>query len=224
MKQIGLIGGTSWFSTVEYYRYINQIVDERAGSNPPLLLYSLNIGLMRRGDWSEINETFLKTAQVLEGAGAEAIVICANTPHKVYPHMQPRIGIPILHIADAIGQAAQRQQLSRLGLLGTLPVVQGDFIGGHLTEQYGIKVLRPEHPDRTRMHKLVANELTRGIMTDDARAFTLQAMDRLRLEGADGIILGCTELPLLLENVDYALPLLDTTRLHAEMVADFILD
>ncbi|MDX1409809.1 MAG: amino acid racemase, partial [Saprospiraceae bacterium] len=146
-----------------------------------------------------------------------------NTPHKVYTYVQPRIGIPILHIADAGGQAAPKQKLKRLGLLGTLPVVQGDFIAHRIQDEHGVEVVIPMRSDRVTMHRLVAQELTRGIMSETGRQFTLEAMDRLRDRGVDGIILGCTELPLLLEDTSYPLPLLDTTRLHTEMVVDFIL-
>lgn len=225
MKTIGLIGGTSWHSTIIYYRLINEMVGEVVGEgqNPPLWIHSLNIQLMRQQDVPKINKKYLKIARQLENNGAEAIAICANTPHLVYSSVQPEIRIPILHIADATGEAAMHQGLKKLGLLGNRPTITGDFISKRLKDQYEIEVLLPDENAIERSHYFVSQELTRGKFTEEARSFYREQIRRLADKGADGIILGCTELPMLLDEESADIPLLPTTQLHAQMIADFIL-
>ena len=225
MKKIGLIGGTSWHSTLDYYRLINSLVAEKIGTdgNPPLILYSLNIEIMRSQDWEKINQKYLEVAVILQKAGAEAIVICANTPHTVYKYVQPSIDIPILHIADAIGKSAGAKNLKTLGLLGNKPTMTGEFIPSYLETHYNIKTLIPEGMGIARSHFFVSKELTRGNFSDEARTFYLQQIDALQKRGAEGVILGCTELPILLSQEDTTVPLIPTTQLHAQMAADFIL-
>lgn len=226
MKTLGLIGGTSWYSTLVYYRYLNEIVGQRLGTqvNPPLLLYSLNAALMRRGDWSEINQTFLETASKLQIAGAEGIIICANTPHKVIPFVAPKIHIPFIHIADATGEQAKKMGLKTLGLLGTKYVMEEDFISTPLATKHGLQIHIPPPEDRPKIHKIIAEELTRGIFREQSKRYLLERMAHLRDRGCEAIILGCTEFSLLIKPEDFFLPLLDTTRLHAEMAVDFILN
>lgn len=225
MKELGMIGGTSWHSTIEYYRLINELVGEKIGTqgNPPLILYSLNIELMRSGDKEKINQTYLDVSTRLEAAGAKAIVICANTPHMVYPFVAPKIGIPILHIADATGVEAQRLGLRKLGLLGNRPTMTGGFIQSFLQEKYGMETIIPSEEFLDESHHYVSTELTQGKFTPQARAFFLEQMQLLKHRGAEGIILGCTELPLLIAPQDFDLPMMATTQLHAQMAADFIL-
>ncbi len=225
MRTLGLIGGTSWHSTVDYYRYINILVGEKRGTHlsPPLLLYSLNVELMRRGDWDEINQRYLEIALMLQTAGAEGVMICANTPHKVVPFVEPKMDIPFIHIADATGAAAQRKGLQKLGLLGTLPVMQGDYISGRIEQHFNIPVIVPSGKDRKQVHDFIANELTKGIFTDSTKTFFLNQMEKLQKEGADGIIMGCTEIPMLVKQDDIDLLLLDTTYLHAQKAVEFIL-
>ncbi len=225
MKTLGLIGGTSWHSTIDYYRYINQLVTELKGDppvNPPLLMYSLNVDLMRRNDWEEINQAYLDIALTLQTAGAEAILICANTPHKVCPFVEPQLDIPIIHIADAIAGEAKRLGLSNLGLLGTTQVMEEDFIRGRLREKHQLETQIPAADTRAKIHAFIAEELTRGIMKEETKAFFLEEMTKLKTQGAEGIILGCTELPILIKSGDFDLPLLDTTYLHAEAAVAFI--
>lgn len=225
MKLVGLIGGTSFHSTIVYYRNINELVANEIGtkSNPPLLLYSLNIELMRSQDIDKINTEYLKIAQKLETAGAQAIVICANTPHMVYEYVQPKIHIPILHIADAIGKEAKKLGLKTLGLLGNKPTMTKGFIPKILKEYYHIETLIPEAHCLLQAHNFVSNELTQGIFSDKAKKFFLNQMELLKKRGAEGIILGCTELPILMDINDFNLPLLSTTDLHVQMAVDFIL-
>ena len=226
MRTLGLIGGTSWHSTIVYYRLINQLVGKHIGSqeNPPLLLYSLNIALMRSQDWNRINKVYLQTAQKLEKTGAEAIVICANTPHKVYDYVQPKISIPILHIADALGKEAQSLGLNILGLLGNKPTMTGGFLQKRLKENFDIDTIIPDAEFLDEAHSFVSKELTRGNFTETARTFFIEQMQLLNEKGAEGIILGCTELPLLLDQEDIEIPMLYSTNLHAQMAVDFILE
>lgn len=225
MKKIGLIGGTSWHSTIIYYRLLNELVGEKTGNqaNPELLLYSLNVELMREQNMEKINKKYLEISQTLQTAGAEAIVICANTPHMVYKFVQPKINIPILHIADATGKEAKKKNLNKLGLLGTRPTMKQDFISSHLQENFGIDTIIPDNKYINKNHQYIADELTRGIFSEEAKEFYIEQMKLLRKKGAEGIILGCTELPMLLDQKDFDLPLLATTGLHAQMAADFIL-
>lgn len=221
-----MIGGTSWHATEAYYRMINEGVARHIGTqgNPELVLHSINIEVMRSQDGDRIRAKYLEVARLLEQHGAEGIVICANTPHMVYQHVQPRIGIPILHIADATGRAAASRGLKTLGLLGNKPTMTGDFIPGRLHTEFGIETLIPEEPSIPKSHYFISRELTHGKFTEEARQFYTAQIGLLRDRGADGIILGCTELPLLIREEDVDVPLLATTDLHAEMAVDFILE
>ena len=224
MKTLGLIGGTSWHSTVEYYRDINVGVSKIIGSqaNPELILYSINIEIMRAQDKDVINAKYLEVAKKLEVAGAEAIVICANTPHMAYEYVQPRIGIDILHIADATGREAQRLGLKKLGLLGNKPTITGSFISDRLKSQFNIETIIPEGDAIDQSHYFVSKELTQGVFSDKARQFYKEQIQKLKDAGADGVILGCTELPFLMKDVDFVIPALATTDLHVQMAIDFI--
>lgn len=226
MKTLGMIGGTSWHSTIDYYRLINELAGEKIGdmSNPPLILYSLNIALMREGNMDKINKTYLDVSSKLQEAGAQAIIICANTPHFTYPFVAPKLSIPILHIGDATAAKAKELGISKLGLLGTKPTMERDFLKHHLRDNFGIDALTPGLSARDEIHRIIGNELTRGIFTVEAKAYFIEEMDKLKLQGAEGIILGCTELPLLLQPEDFELPMLNTLRLHAEMAIRFILE
>jgi aspartate racemase len=225
MKLLGLIGGTSWHSTIEYYKLINELAGEKIGheQNPPLLLYSQNIQLMREQDKDKINQTYLETSLKLERAGAEAILICANTPHMVYDYVQPQIKIPILHIAEAIGRKAQEMGLKTLGLLGNRPTMTGSFIPSYLEKHFNITTLIPDNQYIDQSHYYVSKELTLGNFTDAAKSFYLEQMQLLADKGAEGMIMGCTELPLLIQQEESPFPLISTTQLHAQMAVEFIL-
>jgi aspartate racemase len=225
MKLLGLIGGTSWHSTIEYYKLINELAGERIGheQNPPLLIYSQNIQLMREQDKEKINQTYLETCLKLERAGAEGILICANTPHMVYDFVQPRINIPILHIAEAIGRKAKEGGLETLGLLGNRPTMTGSFIPSYLEKHFDINTLIPDNQYIDRSHHFVSKELTHGIFSEEAKVFYKEQMQLLADKGAEGMILGCTELPLLVHQEECGFPLISTTQLHAQMAVDFIL-
>ncbi len=225
MNTLGMIGGTSWHATEAYYRLINEGVSEKIGSwnSPSLIIYSINIALMRAQDKEKIKEHYLDVAQKLEVAGAKAVVICANTPHLVYDFVQPQIGIPFLHIAEATGKEAKRLKLKKLGLLGNRPTMTGSFIGGYLESHFNLEVIIPEGDAIDRSHNFVSKELTQGKFTKVAKDFFLKEISKLKSRGADGIILGCTELPILLKDEAAEVPMLATTNLHAQMAVDFIL-
>lgn len=226
MNTLGMIGGTSWHSTIEYYRLLNELVGEKIGThaNPPLLLYSLNVELIREGNRDKIKQKYLEIATMLQNAGAKAIIICANTPHLVFDYVSPKINIPILHIAEATGRAAKEKGLRKLGLLGTKPTMLGNFIPSYLKEHFNIETLIPENAFITEIHEYILKELTQGKFTERAKTFFLERITDLRKQGADGVILGCTELPMLLKEKQLDFPLLDTTKLHAELASDFILN
>ena len=225
MKTLGLIGGTSWHATQEYYRLINEGFCKANGSleSPKLILFSINIAVMRANDKEKIIETYAEVSKKLEQAGAEAIVICANTPHLVCDTVQEEVEIPFLHIAEATGKEAKRLGMQKLGLLGTKPTMKGKFISGVLEDRFGIAVITPEGGRFDTTHDYIANELTQGVFSNESKAFYLEEIERMKKRGADGIILGCTELPILLKDTEAALPLLATTDLHAQMAVDFIL-
>lgn len=225
MRTLGMIGGTSWHSTIEYYKLINSLVSEKIGTqaNPELIIYSINIELMRKQDREKINAKYLEVSKKLQEAGAEAVLICANTPHMTYSFIQPHLNIPVLHIGEAIGKEAEKRGLKKLGLLGNKPTVTGNFIPDYLKDNFGIETLLPSHNDILRSHYYVSNELTQGKFTGKARKFYREQIKSFKEHGADGVILGCTELPLLLSENETDFPLIATTQLHAQLAADFIL-
>lgn len=225
MKLLGLIGGTSWHATVVYYEMINRGVSKFIGTqgNPELLIHSINIELMRAQDKEAINAKYLGVAKELETAGCEAIVICANTPHMTYDYVQPQINIPILHIADAVGYNAQKQGLKKLALFGNKPTITGNFISERLQKEFQLEILKPAPEVIEKSHYYVSDELTQGIFSEEAKTFYKQQIMVMKESGADGVILGCTELPILLKSEQTSLPLLATTDLHIDMAVDFIL-
>lgn len=226
MKKLGLIGGTSYHSTIEYYRGINEAVGKKIGTdkNPTLLLYSLNIELMRSGNIHEIKNEYLRIAQDLIKVGAEGLIICANTPHLVYDFVQPKIDIPILHIAEAIGKYSKENNWTQLGLLGTKPTVKLGFIADFLSENYAIQTILPEKKEIDKIHRYISEELTQGHFTPEAKSYFEKQMGQLENKGAQAMILGCTELPQLIKKSDTDHNLIDTTSLHIKLAADFILD
>jgi aspartate racemase len=225
MRTLGMIGGTSWHSTVVYYRLINEMAGKKIGTqgNPPLIIYSINIELMREQNKEKINAKYLDVAGKLGQAGAEAILICANTPHMTYEFVQPQINIPILHIADAVGKEAKRLGLKKLGLLGNRPTMTGNFIPKILDSKYGIETIIPEARFIEQAHNFVSLELTQGKFTVEAKNFFKTQIELLKANDVDGIILGCTELPLLIKQEEVDISTLSTTDLHAQMATDFIL-
>ncbi len=223
MKLLGLIGGTSYHSTLEYYEAINRKVAEQIGQsqNPPLLLYSINIDVMRRQDEQEIIKTYLNVAKTLEKAGAEALLICANTPHMVVEHVQLELEIPFLHIADAVARKA-KPNYSKLLLLGNKPTMTKDFMRSYLSKHHNFEVIIPEAKSIEQSHYFVSKELTQGQFTEEAKMFYKSLIASYKDE-VDAVILGCTELPILLKDEAIEVPTLATTDLHIQSAVDFIL-
>ena len=228
MKTIGLIGGMSWESTVTYYRIINETVRDCLGGlhSASLLLESLNLAemdkLQQEGNWQAFGEIMTRAALKLQNAGADFIVICANTAHKVVPQMEAGLQIPVLHIAQVAAEVLRERGIKRVALLGTAYTLHEDFITGRLAEA-GIKVLLPEEPDIDILQRIIYEELCQGQVREKSKAECLRMMAYLKEAGAQGVLLGCTELDLLLKPADVALPLLDSTAMHAERAATLAL-
>lgn len=230
MRTLGLIGGTSWHSTVEYYRYINQFVNELYGNNtnPPLLLYNLNqqeIHKLQLEDrWEVIANVLSDAATKLQMAGAQAILFCANTPHKMYGEVSKKTRIPILHIFDAAGLAIQQAGLEKIGLIGTLYTMEDGFVQRWLGENYRVEVVVPSSSEaRRELHRIIHEELGLGVFKQKTKRYVLEQISELRKQGAQGIILGCTEFPLIIHESDLQLPCFDTTRLHSQMAVDYLM-
>ncbi len=230
MKTLGLIGGTSWHSTVEYYSYINEAVNDAYGNNtnPPLLLYNLNQRriheLQAKDQWDDIAALLTEATMRLRAGGAQAVLFCANTPHKVYAQVARKTDIPILHIADATGVAIRHSSLKKVGLIGTLYTMEDGFIADWLKEHYGIETLVPSSAAaRQELHRIVQKELSMGIFRAETKKYVLQQIEELRQRGAQGIVLGSTEFPLIIKASDVTIPLFDTTLLHSQMAVDFIM-
>ena len=230
MKTIGLIGGMSWESTVEYYRIINQEVKARLGKlhSGRILLYSVDFeeieNQQRAGLWDEAAGILIDAAQRLEKGGADFILICTNTMHKVAPQVRAAVKSPLVHIADSTALEIKTRGLSAVGLLGTRFTMEQDFLKGLLAEKYGLKILVPDRKGRDLIHDIIYQELCLGDIRDDSRQKALEVIEDLKRAGAEGVILGCTELPLLIRAGDTDLPVFDTTFLHARQAVDLALD
>ncbi len=221
MKTIGLLGGMSWESSVEYYRLINDAAKMCLGGlhSAKSVMYSVDFAeveaLQHENRWDDAAALLTSAAQNVERAGADCLVICSNTMHKVADTIQRNIDIPLLHIADATAEQIRKQGIGTIGLLGTRFTMEEDFYRGRLTDRYGLRVLVPDPDDRALVHRVIYDELCLGAINDRSRAQYAEIMDRLVQSGAEGIILGCTEIGLLVSAGDNAVPLFDTTHIHA---------
>ena len=226
MKTIGLIGGMSWESTQVYYRRINELVRERLGGlhSARLLLYSVDFhdidAMQRSGEWQRAGEYLAGLGEALTTAGADFLVLCTNTMHKVAPAIEAAAGAPLLHIADATAAAIRQAGLRQVGLLGTAFTMEQQFYRERLQREHGIAVRIPGEIDRARVHRIIFEELCRGITRGESREELREIVARLQAQGAEGIILGCTEISLLLQQPDVALPLFDSTEIHARAAVD----
>lgn len=229
MKTIGLIGGMSWESTAEYYRILNEEVKERLGGfhSAKCLLSSVDFEgyekMQRESRWQEAGFLIANEAKILEKAGAACIVLCTNTMHKVASQIQFAINIPFIHIADPTGRAIQSAGLKRIGLLGTRFTMEQDFYKNRLTQEFNLDLVIPEQSDRDLIHEVIYNELCMGIIRPESRKAYLGIIHDLEQKGCQGIILGCTEIGMLVNQSDSPLPLFDTTLLHARAAVDFSL-
>ena len=229
MRTLGLIGGISWQSTQLYYRYLNEGAARRLGEghNCPHVLVTADFHAIherqQRGAWSELNDMMAEYGRRLQRAGAEAIVICANTMHLCAPAIEAATGLPVLHIADATGAAIKEQDISQVGLLGTRYTMEKDFLKARLRERFDVEVIVPLPLQRADIHEVIYEELTRGILTEPSRKRYAEVVEALAERGANGVILGCTEIPLLIGDEDVSIPTFDTTRLHAEAALEWAL-
>ena len=229
MRTLGLIGGMTWHSTVDYYRLINEGVQKRLGGSHSAQLLLLSIDfvpvekLQEKGDWAGMGRMMGEWAKQLEDAGAEGLLICTNTMHRLAGDVQKAITIPLIHIADATAAAVKRAGLERVGLLGTRYTMEMDFYRGRLEKEHGLKVLIPDEPGRTTVHDVIYKELTYGKIREESRAAYVKIIEDLVRRGAQGVILGCTEIPLLVKEKDSPVPVFDTTALHAAAAVDFAL-
>jgi aspartate racemase len=221
VKTIGLLGGMTWHSTLEYYRLINEGGPAELGGSHSArcVLVSVEFDEFERlqvaGDWKRLTELMVEAARNVERAGADFLVICANTMHRTADDIVASVKIPLLHIADAAAEAVKAQGLKTVGLLGTRYTMEQDFYRKRLKEKHGLRILIPAEPDLTTIHTVIYEELARGVIREESRRAYLDIIAKLAKSGAEGIILGCTEIPLLIRQDDCELPLFDTTALHA---------
>ena len=229
MKTIGLIGGMSWESTAHYYQDINELVKRRLGGlhSAKIVLYSVDFHdieqLQKIGNWDEAGASLAKAAQSLEAAGADFLILCTNTMHKVAPAIANAVGIPLLHIADPTAEAVKSAGMRTIGLLGTRFTMEQDFYRGRLESQHDLHVIVPDETDREVVHNIIYNELCLGQVKESSREAYREIIGRLIARGAEGIILGCTEIAMLISPDDVPIPVFDTTSIHASSAVEFAL-
>jgi aspartate racemase len=230
MKTIGLIGGTSWKSSMEYYKLLNEMVNEALGEyhSCKCIMYSVDFEEVQKyqhdGKWDKVADIMIDAAVRLEKGGADFILICANTLHKVSGEIEKRIGIPILHIADTTAQAIKSESITKVGLLGTKFTMEQDFYKGRLLQQHNIETIIPEQADIDIIHNVIFKELVFGTINEESRETYLQIIDKLMKSGAQGIVLGCTEIPLLINEEYCKVPIFDTTYLHVKQAVKLALE
>lgn len=228
MRTLGLIGGTSWHSTVEYYSSINQSVNEHFGdnTNPPLLLFNLNQSLVhqyqREDKWDEIANMVIEAGRRLQNAGAEALILCANTPHKIFDSAERELNVPILHIADATAEPIKLQEVKKVCFLGTRFSMEEDFVTGRIARN-NIEVLTPDAETIVELHRIIQQELTFGKIIPSSKTFVLNSIKAMCTQGAEGVVLGCTEFPLMIGEDDLEIPVFDTIKIHANRATAYIL-
>ncbi|WP_027854794.1 aspartate/glutamate racemase family protein [Marinobacterium litorale] len=227
MKTIGLIGGMSWESTVGYYREINERVKNSLGGlhSAKIVLHSVDFDpiekLQHKGDWAGTAEILIGAAKSVEAAGADFVLICTNTMHKVAPDIERSINIPLLHIADATAELLVKDGVKKVGLLGTAFTMEQDFYKGRLSEEYGLEVVTPGEADRKRVHEIIYNELCLGTINPESRQEYLRIVNELSKSGADAVILGCTEIGMLITQAHTDILLYDTTAIHAAKAVEW---
>jgi aspartate racemase len=230
VKTIGLIGGMSWESSLEYYRIVNETAKVRLGGlhNAKSLLYTVDFAGIERfqnaGDWDGAARVLVDAAQSLERGGADCVVICTNTMHKVAALVESAVSIPLIHIADATAERIKARGLQRIGLLGTAFTMEQDFYKGRLTDKHGLEVIVPGEADRRVVHGVIYDELCLGVVNPDSKLEYTRIMRELVSDGAQGIILGCTEIMLLVGQDDSSVPVFDTTTIHAVAAVEFALE
>jgi aspartate racemase len=226
MKTIGLIGGMSWESSIEYYRLINEATKSKLGGlhSAKSVMYSVDFAeieaLQHQDRWQEAADLMVSAAQSIERAGADFVVLCTNTMHKLADEIEANIQVPFLHIADVTAEKIHSCGIQKIGLLGTRFTMEQDFYRGRLVDKYGLEVLIPNEDERVVVHQVIYEELCLGIINPESRKQYIEIMSRLVDSGAEGIILGCTEIELLVQSGDITVELFPTTRIHAEAAVD----
>lgn len=221
MKTIGLIGGMSWQSSIEYYRIINEAINNELGKHHSAksIMYSVDLDyvleLQHKEEWQTLAEMMVDAAKRLEDAGCDFVLICANTMHITADEVQKNIKIPLLHIADTTGQEIKSKGMKKIGLMGTPFTMEREFYKGRLKERYGIEVIVPDLDDRKYIYDVICEELDFGVLKESSRKRYIEIMEQLVQRGAEGIILGCTEIPLLVKQEHTNIPVFDTTMIHA---------
>lgn len=229
MKTIGLIGGMSWESTIPYYRLLNEGIKQQLGGlhSAKCILYSVDFQQIERlqhaGDWEGAGAVLADAARSLQAAGADFIVLCTNTMHKVAASIEAAVAIPLLHIADATAAAIKQAGFSRVGLLGTRFTMEQPFYRERLSELHGIAMLIPTEAERASMHQIIYQELCQGVIKPESRQAVIHMMAGLAVQGAQAIILGCTEIGLLVSDTDAEVPIFDTTFIHARAAVELAL-
>ncbi|MFD1037050.1 aspartate/glutamate racemase family protein [Virgibacillus byunsanensis] len=229
MKTVGLIGGMSWESSLEYYRQLNKQVSEKLGGlhSARCLMYSVDFDeietYQRRGEWDESARVLSDIASTLESAGADCVVIATNTMHKVAEDVQAAISIPLLHIGDATAHAIAEKNIRKVGLLGTKYTMEEDFYQARLNDN-DISVIIPDQDDRIEVNRIIFEELCMGKMLDESRKKVSMMIDQLKQQGAEGIVLGCTEIPLLIKQENSNLPIFNTMDIHVTKAVEFALN
>lgn len=229
LKTIGLIGGMSWESTLDYYKIINETVKSELGGlhSAKCLMYSVDFAeievLQRENKWEQLTDIMVEAAERLKRGGADFIVICTNTMHKMADDIESRVGMKVLHIAEVTGEKVVQNGMKKVGLLGTIFTMEQDFYKKVLKENYNIDVVIPDENERETVHKVIYNELCKGVINEGSRKEYIKIINNLALNGAEGIVLGCTEIPLLIKQEDVSIQVFDTTKIHAVAAAEFAL-
>lgn len=230
MRKIGIIGGISWESTAEYYRIINEEVKERVGGShsAECLMYSFDFGevekLQSGGEWEELTRQMVFWAGKLKNAGADFIIICANTMHMMAPDIEKECDIKVLHIADVTGRKIRERGFKKVALLGTRYVMEGTFYHDVLKQKHDIDVINPSKEQREIVHNIIYDELIKGVVKNESRKKYVEIIEDLERKGAQGVVLGCTEIPMLVSQKDVSIPVFSTTEIHAKAAVDFALD
>ncbi|MCY9516322.1 aspartate/glutamate racemase family protein [Paenibacillus apiarius] len=229
MKTIGLIGGMSWESSLLYYQIINQSVKARLGGHHSAksLMYSLDFeeikSLQQLGNWDDAAKMMIEAAQKLQAGGADCIVICTNTMHKMASEVEESASIPLLHIADATANEMVKDGIKKVALLGTAYTMEQNFYKGRLIDKFGLDIMVPNEAERRIVHEIIYQELCLGIINEESKQSYVKIINNLIQQGAEGVILGCTEIGLLISQHNCSIPVYDTTRLHAQCAVDFAL-
>ena len=229
MRKFGLVGGTTWRSTVDYYSHLHELVNAHFGGNvnPPLYLANLNHSEVQRlqqlGDWTSIGQLLTEKCRELESIGCAGLAFCANTPHRMHDVVQAAVGVPVVHVGDAIGGVIRSQGHRVVGLLGTRYTMEGGFIKDRLAERFSVDVLTPDESACLRIQDAIHDEMSHGVFSQEMRDYFSQLIAGFRARGAEAVVLGCTEFPILLRDVEVDLPKIDSTRCHTAAIVDFLL-